>query len=181
MRAPCIDCPSSCGWCFVQYCPLTMGCAQYVLRKKALDNNMTQYQCFQGYFTICCCIKGGSCNEESCPDFCLCLEGCCCNCCAISVTRIYIMDRYNLSSDPCDYRLIRINNCLQISACICSILSIFIGEIRECTRLLNLIADCFYFTVTGCMTSQVRVRIASTKNCTMSLSWNAASLWSCDL
>lgn len=41
------------------------------------------------------------------------------------------MERYDLSSDPCDYRLIRISNCLQIMACICNLLAIFISDLRN--------------------------------------------------
>jgi hypothetical protein len=44
---------------------------------------------------------------------------------------MYIMEKYDLSSDPCDYRLIRINNCLQVFSCVCSVLAIFIDELRE--------------------------------------------------
>ena len=41
------------------------------------------------------------------------------------------MEKYDLASDPCDYRLIRINNFLQALACVCNILAIFIDELRE--------------------------------------------------
>ena len=90
-----------------------MGCTQYMLRKKVLDNDMSRYTCGQGYFD-CLCFRAGSCGEQYCPHVCLFLEGCFCNCIAVSATRIYLMDKYNLRSDPCDYRLIRINNCLQL-------------------------------------------------------------------
>ena len=52
----------------------------------------------------------------------------------MSASRNYVMEKYDLSSDPCDYRLIRINNCLQMLACVCNILAIFIAEIRELAR-----------------------------------------------
>jgi hypothetical protein len=81
-----------------------------------------------------CCLKAGSCSEESCPDFCAFMEGCFCNFMAVSANRSYVMDKYDLASEPCDYRLIRINNFLQVLACICSILAIFIGELREVAR-----------------------------------------------
>jgi len=47
---------------------------------------------------------------------------------------MYVMEKYDLSSDPCDYRLIRINNCLQAAACICDILAIFIAELRQLSK-----------------------------------------------
>lgn len=83
---------------------------------------------------MCCCIKAGSCGEQSCPDLCLFLESCVCNCFAVSASRMYVMEKYDLGSDPCDYRLIRINNCLQILACVCNILAIFIAELRDLAR-----------------------------------------------
>ena len=35
-----------------------------------------------------------------------------------------VMERYNLSSDPCDYMLIKLNNCLQCCACVCTVLAV---------------------------------------------------------
>lgn len=89
----------------------------------------------EGYFNVCCCIKAGTFGEENCPDFCLFMEGCVCNCVAVSASRQFVMEKYDLSSDECDYRLIRINNFLQMLACVCSILAIFISELREASRL----------------------------------------------
>jgi hypothetical protein len=87
----------------------------------------------EGYLNFCC-FKAGSCGEESCPELCLCCESCICNGLAVSASRMYVMEKYDLQMDPCDYRLIRINNCLQILACICDILAIFIEQIRELAR-----------------------------------------------
>jgi len=141
-------------WFCGQFIPLTCGCTQYCLRKKVLQDDMSKYICCQGY-NDCCCIKAGSCCESTCPDLCMCIEGCCCNSCAVSASRIYVMERYDLSSDPCDYRLIRINNCLQYISCICNILAIFIADLREIARIIDLISDIFYHCVSGCMTVQV--------------------------
>ena len=88
----------------------------------------------EGYFNVCCCVKAGSCGEQSCPDLCLFCEACVCNFAAVSASRMYVMEKYDLTSDPCDYRLIRINNCLQMLACVCSVLAIFIAELRELAR-----------------------------------------------
>ena len=118
---------------------------------------MTKYRCCQGYADgICCGVpKAGSCGEESMPDCCLCLESCCCNSLAISASRSFVMDKYNLQMDECDYRLIRINNCLQSASCFCDLLAIFVAELRECARILDWIALIFYHCVSGCMTAQV--------------------------
>lgn len=65
------------------------------------------------------------------------------------------MEKYDLKSDPCDYRLIRINNCLQMLACICDIAAIFVADLRQLANLIDHIADLFYHTISGCMTAQV--------------------------
>ena len=130
--------------CFLgQMVPCTMGLTQYLLRRKVLNGDMTKYQCGQGYFD-CMCFKAGNCCEQQCPHCCLFLEGCCLNCIAVSASRMYISDLYNLRSDSCDFRLIRINNCLQLASCVCNILAIFVAEIRECSRVLDCIANIFY-------------------------------------
>jgi len=105
-----------------------------MLRKKVLGDDMTKYSLFQGYYTCCCCIKAGTLGEEGCPDLVLCLESWCCNCLAISASRQYVMEKYDLQSDPCDYRLIRINNCLQILACVCDILALIDGSFAQIAR-----------------------------------------------
>lgn len=87
----------------------------------------------EGYFNVCC-IKAGTCGEEQCPELCLFAESCICNCVAISASRTYVMDKYELSSDACDYRLIRINNMLQMLSCVCNILAIFIASLRDFAR-----------------------------------------------
>jgi len=91
-----------------------MCCAQYALRVKVLEGDMTRYSCFQGYFDCCCCIRAGSMGESSCPELCLCLEACCCNSLAVSASRALVMDQYDIMSDPCDNRLINFNNCIQV-------------------------------------------------------------------
>ena len=46
----------------------------------------------------------------------------CCNL-AVSATRMYVMDKYHLHSDPCDRRIIRCNNCIQVASCVCSLIA----------------------------------------------------------
>lgn len=156
MSAPCAGGCTTCCWCLGQFIPITSGCTQYLLRRKVLDYDMSKYTCFQGQLSFCCgSIQAGACGERNCPDFCAFIEGCCCNCFAISASRMYVMERYDLQSDPCDYRLIRINNCLQLLSCFCYILAFIDSNFRECARLIDNIADLFYHSVSGCMTAQV--------------------------
>lgn len=93
LDAPCHDCPGSCCWFTGQFLPPTCGCTQYNLRYKLLEGDMKQYQCFQGQFVVCCCIKGGSCGEQSCPELCMFTEACLCNSMALSATRYTVMEK----------------------------------------------------------------------------------------
>jgi len=154
LDAPCVDGMNSFGWFCFQCMGCSSCCTQYALRRKVLDDDMTKYQCCQGYIN-CCCFKAGMCGEENCPDLCLCIESCLCNGFAVSASRMYIMDKYQLSSDPCDYRLIRINNCLQIIACICNILAAIHDAFSLAAQIVDRIADLVYHIVSGCMTAQV--------------------------
>jgi hypothetical protein len=65
-----------------------------------------------------------------------------------------VQEKYQLSSDPCDYRLIRISNCLQFFACICHIIAIFNENLRNLADCIQCIANVFYHSVSGCMTAQ---------------------------
>ena len=150
-KAPCAD---PC-YCIGGVCPISCCCIHYSLRKSALHDDMTKYMCCQGYFD-CCCLKAGNCNESSCPEFCLCLEiGCCCEC-AVQATRMYVMDERQLQPDPCDNRLIRFNNCMQITACICYIVGCVTGIeiIQDAAWFIDRIADAITCTILGCMTAQ---------------------------
>ena len=116
---------------------------------------MSKYVCCQGYVNYCC-FKAGSLGESSCPELCLCGEAFFCNSCAVSSSRLYVMDKYQLQSDPCDYRIIRFSNFLQMLVCICDILACFIEDLRRLTCILERVADLVYHIVAGCMTAQVK-------------------------
>ncbi|URE00960.1 PLAC8 family [Musa troglodytarum] len=45
-------------------------CVSYMLRKRALYNDMSRYVCCAGYLPC-----SGKCGERRCPEFCLCTEG----------------------------------------------------------------------------------------------------------
>ena len=149
------DCPTTCVWCLCQSSFIFSGCTQYLLRSRVLDGDMSKYRCFQGQFTACCCIKAGTFGEESCPQLCLCCEACCCPGLALSASRITVMDQYDLSSDPCDNRMIRFSNCCMMLSCVCHILAIFIDGLDRLAQIIDLIADIVFAVVSGCMTAQV--------------------------
>ena len=48
---------------------------------------------------------------------------------------MYVMDRFQLHSDPCDRRIIRLNNCVQIVSCVCNILRYVGAVFGRCSPL----------------------------------------------
>jgi hypothetical protein len=70
------------------------------------------------------------------------------------------MDYKNLQSDPCDRKLIRCNNCLQVLACVCTILSFFIRELGSLAQCIRCAADITYCAISSCMAAQVNFEIA---------------------
>jgi len=155
MDAPCKD---PCCCCVACICPW---CTAFALRRTVLADDMSKYLCCQGYFD-CCCFKAGTLGESNCPTCCLCLEAVCCLSCAVSATRIYAMDQKGLQSDPCDRRLIRCNNCVQLLSCICDILAICIEQLRPCAQLLDTIRHILYCSIQACMQAQVHYEYKDT-------------------
>eukprot|EP00038_Savillea_parva_P006457 m.163894 g.163894 ORF g.163894 m.163894 type:complete len:225 (-) comp12353_c0_seq1:298-972(-) len=154
----CTDPPGGCCTCILGGLPISQSCCIMYLRHRALQGDMSKYQCCQGYMCRQCTEKCSSC-EQSIPFVTLCCEAFCCSCFALSATRIYLQEERQIQSDPCDNRIIRFNNFIQILACICSILAIFISELREAAECINLIADIVYCMTSGCMQAQTYVEL----------------------
>mmetsp|Transcript_20299 Transcript_20299/g.60557 ORF Transcript_20299/g.60557 Transcript_20299/m.60557 type:complete len:231 (-) Transcript_20299:78-770(-) len=137
---------------------LPCGCiciANCYMRHKVLEGDMDQYMCCQGYYDgICPCWKSGSVGDQGNPA-CLACEGCCCASCALSSTRMYVMDKFDLMSDPCDRRIIRFNNFMQLLSCVCDILACFIPELQDAAQIIRFIADLVFYTTAGMMFAQV--------------------------
>ena len=104
------------------------------------------------------CFKGGSFGDRGNPC-CLACEACLCSSCAVSATRMYVMDKYELMSDPCDNQIIRFNNAIQMLACICSILAMFEPSCQDMAEIIRFIADIVFFITAGCMNAQAHVEI----------------------
>jgi len=86
----------------------------------------------------------------------MCLEGFCCPGMAVSASQGMIMQQYGLGLDEDDVRLIRCNNCLQVLACVASLLNIcidFNGD-DAVVGIINLIADIVFCCMSGCMTAR---------------------------
>ena len=105
-------------------------CSMYYMRKKALGGDLSKYSCCQGYYNLPCQIDKKIPMQKDQPELCLALESCLFGCMSISATRMLVMDNKTLTSDPCDNRMIALNNCLQSLACICTLLAICIPELQ---------------------------------------------------
>lgn len=100
------------------------------------------------------CFKPGDVGEQSCPALCLCLETTCCFTCAVQATRYYLMDKFRIHPDPSDFQIVRCNNAMQCLACICNLAACFVEDLRECSRLIDLIAHITFCSVQGCIQVQ---------------------------
>jgi len=155
MNTPCSNCPA-----FVLGClPISACCCAFYLRRKALNDNMQRYRCCQGYFCPECCT---TCDQSApdCPNFCLCLETTLCFSCAVSSTRIFVQDERQIVTDPCDNRIIRFNNCMQILRIVCNCLAIFIADLREAARIIDNIGEIIYWLTIGCMQAQTHLELS---------------------
>jgi len=137
--------------CCIASC-VCLPCAQVKLRQDALNGDMTQYKCCQGYLDNPCFTAGTKGDQGN--FCCLVLEACCCPGLAVSATRFLVMDTRDISPDPCDNRLIRFSNCMQLVSCICDIAACFEPSLRDIADLTRLAADCVFLTVASCMTAQ---------------------------
>lgn len=137
--------------CVAYFCPC---CCAYYLRSKVLGRDWSRYSCCQGYF-----CPPDYCGESRCPQFCLLMESVFCLGPSVSSSRLYTMDQLDLQPDPCDNQLIRFSNCLQITACICSLLSIFIDQLRDAAQVMRCIADLAFYSTLGCMVSQTEYEV----------------------
>jgi len=158
MDAPCKAPLPCCCTCLLTPC---CGIPMCYWRMKALEaygQGMSDYTCTQQMEYDCCCFKPGRMGDKG-SMACLLLEGFCCPVMGMSFTRLYIMEKQNIRPDPVDFQLIAFSNCVQILACICQILAIFIDSLEACADLLSVIADLITLTVTGCMGAQIALQI----------------------
>jgi hypothetical protein len=51
--------------------------------------------------------------------------------------------------------LLRLLRAVQLLSCVCSILAIFISQLRELAHLLRTIANLFFYSLIGCMNAQI--------------------------
>lgn len=96
----------------------------YMMRRQALNNDMTRYSCCQGY--ICCapdCV-----GESRCPELCLAVETLLCFPNSVLATRYYLQDQMVLQNTQCDNNLIACEMALVQLSCICDCAAIISSE-----------------------------------------------------
>jgi len=135
-------------------------CAISVIRQEVLDHTGGDYSCCQGYAPPG--VPGGAescernCGTSSCPGCCMFTEAFCCPGASISATRFVLMDHHNLSVSPVDIQIMRFNNCLMWTACICDIMAFFNPDLRDLAHCIQLTADCVFTSTASCMVAQAR-------------------------
>ncbi|KAD4384673.1 hypothetical protein E3N88_24841 [Mikania micrantha] len=131
-------------------------CVSYLLRKRALYDDMSRYTCCAGYMPC-----SGRCGESKCPELCLCTEVFCCFGNSVASTRFLLQDEFNIQTTQCDNCIIGFMFCLQQLACICSIVACLVGndELSDASQALNCLADIVYCTVCACMQTQHKVEM----------------------
>jgi len=151
------DAPSAeLACCCLGFCGAPYGCTACWARKAVLDKydgGVENFVCCQGYLGKCCCID----PREICKGKIegLILEGMCCPMLSLSFARLHLMAMKRVRPDPVDYQLIACSNFLQLASCVLDIVAIFFSPAREAAHILDLAADCFTFSVAGCMGAQI--------------------------
>ncbi|KAK4435382.1 hypothetical protein Salat_0701600 [Sesamum alatum] len=141
------------------YCCLSLWCGpcvSYMLRKRALYNDMSRYVCCAGYMPC-----SGRCGESRCPEFCLATEVFLCFANSVASTRFMLQDEFNIQTTQCDNCIIGFMFCLQQIACIFSIIAMIVGseEISEASQILSCLSDLVYCTVCACMQTQHKIEM----------------------
>eukprot|EP00039_Didymoeca_costata_P018544 m.333918 g.333918 ORF g.333918 m.333918 type:complete len:196 (+) comp17245_c0_seq1:95-682(+) len=153
----CHACCNNCPCCIIALvcCP----CSACYIRGMALQGDFNNYTCCQRQ---CCGDKVGACCstcEKNCPRCSLACESVICLGFSVTGTKNYIQAERQIVTDPCDNRLVAFSNCLQIFACICQILAIFLPGLESAADCLSCIADIVFLVVQACAQAQVHLEL----------------------
>ncbi|XP_072961655.1 uncharacterized protein [Typha angustifolia] len=131
-------------------------CVSYMLRKRALYNDMSRYVCCAGYLPC-----SGRCGESRCPEFCLATEVFLCFGNSVASTRFLLQDEFNIQTTQCDNCIIGFMFCLQQVACIFAIVAMIVGseELSEASQILSCLSDMVYCSVCACMQTQHKIEL----------------------
>jgi len=135
------------GWCIfgAMCCP----CVVWIQRRRLL---MADKECDNWKYYHCCAGIWGQCLTQLCDPcthgspclgcFCSFLEACWCTTCGAHGNRYMVMLHYGLQTDCCDEALFWL-------VCICQCCACLSGD-----DTLELLADCIWCSVLGCMAAQ---------------------------
>ncbi|KAH7513092.1 hypothetical protein FEM48_Zijuj12G0159800 [Ziziphus jujuba var. spinosa] len=139
--------------CFACFCG---PCASYMLRKRAIYNDMSRYTCCGGYMPC-----SGKCGESKCPTFCLWTEVFLCFPNSVASTRFMLQDEFNLQTTKCDNCIIGFMICLDQIACIFSCIAAISGndELEDAAQALSFCSDLVYCSVCACLQTQHHVEL----------------------
>ncbi|KDD74876.1 hypothetical protein H632_c1016p0, partial [Helicosporidium sp. ATCC 50920] len=142
--------------CTAVFCPC---CVSYHLRKRALHNDMRRYLCCNGDWPC-----SGRCSEQSCPEFCLCLESFVCFTQSVASTRWMLQDEMKLRNTDCDNCIIGTMFAAQYLACLCWIAACISGNdvINQLAILTDHVADILW--VCACLQTQHKVQLDERDN-----------------
>ncbi|KAI3936265.1 hypothetical protein MKW92_029593 [Papaver armeniacum] len=112
------------------YCCMALWCGpcvSYMLRKRAIYNDMRRYVCCAGYLPC-----SGRCGESKCPEFCLATEVCLCFGNSVASTRFLLQDEFNIQTTQCD-------NCI-IGLCLYAVATSWSVNVVHLAQLLLMIS-----------------------------------------
>lgn len=139
--------------CFATWCG---PCASYLLRRRALYNDMSRYVCCAGYMPC-----SGRCGESQFPELCLAAEVICCFGYSVGSTRFLLQDEFNIQTTQCDNCIIATMIILNQVACVFSIIAMICGnsQIQQASQMLSCLANTVYCTVCACMQTQHKIEM----------------------
>ncbi|KAK3429226.1 hypothetical protein EUGRSUZ_E00640 [Eucalyptus grandis] len=139
--------------CFATWCG---PCASYLLRRRALYDDMSRYVCCAGYMPC-----SGRCGESQFPELCLAAEVICCFGYSVGSTRFLLQDEFNIQTTQCDNCIIATMIILNQVACVFSIIAMICGnsQIQQASQMLSCLANTVYCTVCACMQTQHKIEM----------------------
>ncbi|XP_068469290.1 uncharacterized protein [Phaseolus vulgaris] len=131
----------------IRYCCFAFWCApcvSYMLRKRALYDDMSRYTCCAGYMPC-----SGRCEESKYPELCLATEVTCCFANSVASTRYLLQDEFNLQTTQCDNCFIGFISYTQQLGCVFSMIGLIVPNnrpLQKASEVLFFLANLVYCT-----------------------------------
>ncbi|KAL9328714.1 hypothetical protein ACSQ67_003717 [Phaseolus vulgaris] len=144
----------------IRYCCFAFWCApcvSYMLRKRALYDDMSRYTCCAGYMPC-----SGRCEESKYPELCLATEVTCCFANSVSSTRYLLQDEFNLQTTQCDNCFIGFISYTQQLGCVFSMIGLIVPNnrpLQKASEVLFFLANLVYCTMCACMQTQHKLQL----------------------